>query len=101
MELFFFSRFLSGLLPRSPTEPVCNVDPLIQWKWSSFRAYFYGEPGLVRVNFQEWRLRSNLVRLRSLEVREGTATHSSMHGSFDAESSSSRRTALLRMTKAR
>jgi putative transposase len=25
-----------------------------QWKWSSFRAYFYGEPGLVRVNFQEW-----------------------------------------------
>ena len=25
------------------------------WKWSSFRAYFYGEPGLVRVNSQEWR----------------------------------------------
>src|SRR6476661_6295071 len=25
-----------------------------QWKWSSFRAYFYGEPGAVRVNFQEW-----------------------------------------------
>ena len=27
-----------------------------QWKWSSFRAYCYGETGLVRVNFQEWPL---------------------------------------------
>ena len=26
------------------------------WKWSSFRAYFYGESGPVRVNFQEWPL---------------------------------------------
>jgi putative transposase len=26
-----------------------------QWKWSSFRAYAYGEPGPVRVNFQEWK----------------------------------------------
>jgi putative transposase len=25
-----------------------------QWRWSSFRAYYYGERGLVRVNFQEW-----------------------------------------------
>jgi REP element-mobilizing transposase RayT len=25
-----------------------------QWMWSSFRSYFYGEKGLVRVNFQEW-----------------------------------------------
>jgi len=25
-----------------------------QWKWSSFRAYFFGERGPVRVNFQEW-----------------------------------------------
>jgi putative transposase len=25
-----------------------------QWKWSSFREYCYGEPGIVRVNFQEW-----------------------------------------------
>jgi len=25
-----------------------------QWKWSSFRAYSYGERGMVRVNFQEW-----------------------------------------------
>jgi hypothetical protein len=24
-----------------------------QWKWSSFRAYRYGETGMVRVNFQE------------------------------------------------
>ena len=27
-----------------------------QWKWSSFRAYLYEEPGAVRVNFQEWAL---------------------------------------------
>jgi putative transposase len=27
-----------------------------QWRWSSFRSYLYGEPGLVRVNFQEWPL---------------------------------------------
>jgi putative transposase len=27
-----------------------------QWKWSSFRAYLYGETGPVRVNFQEWPL---------------------------------------------
>jgi len=26
-----------------------------QWRWSSFRAYFFGERGPVRVNFQEWR----------------------------------------------
>jgi putative transposase len=25
-----------------------------QWKWSSFRAYMYGEVGAVRVRFQEW-----------------------------------------------
>jgi len=27
-----------------------------QWRWSSFRAYAYGEPGWVRVNFREWKL---------------------------------------------
>ena len=27
-----------------------------QWKWSSFRAYLYGEVGAVRVNYQEWPL---------------------------------------------
>jgi putative transposase len=25
-----------------------------QWRWSSFRGYYYGERGLVRVNSQEW-----------------------------------------------
>jgi putative transposase len=25
-----------------------------QWEWSSYRAYFHGEDGAVRVNFQEW-----------------------------------------------
>src|SRR6266498_3325097 len=32
------------------------VDSPEEWKWSSFRAYLNGEAGLVRVNFQEWRL---------------------------------------------
>jgi REP-associated tyrosine transposase len=27
-----------------------------QWRWSSFRAYFYGETGPVRVKSQEWAL---------------------------------------------
>lgn len=27
-----------------------------QWRWSSFRAYLYGETGPVRVKFQEWAL---------------------------------------------
>jgi putative transposase len=27
------------------------------WRWSSFRSYCYGEPGLVRVNCQEWLLK--------------------------------------------
>jgi len=27
-----------------------------QWRWSSFRAYAYDEPGLVRVRLQEWPL---------------------------------------------
>ena len=29
-----------------------------QWAWSSFRAYAYGEKGPVRVNFQEWELKT-------------------------------------------
>jgi putative transposase len=27
-----------------------------QWKWSSFRAYYFAEPGIVKVNTQEWLL---------------------------------------------
>jgi putative transposase len=27
-----------------------------QWRWSSFRTYACGEIGLVRVNFQEWKV---------------------------------------------
>jgi putative transposase len=27
-----------------------------QWAWSSFHSNAYGEPGRVRVNFQEWPL---------------------------------------------
>ena len=36
-----------------------------QWKWSSFRAYFYGETGAVRVKFQEWRLEIKRRPVRS------------------------------------
>jgi hypothetical protein len=35
-----------------------------QWRWSSFRAYYYGERGLVRVNFQEWAVK---IRARPVE----------------------------------
>jgi putative transposase len=31
-----------------------------QWRWSSHRAYFYGEEGPVRVNFQEWPVEINI-----------------------------------------
>jgi len=36
-----------------------------QWKWSSFRAYLYGEPGPVRVNFQEWALEIKIRPVQS------------------------------------
>jgi len=35
-----------------------------QWRWSSFRAYCYGERGLVRVNFQEWPMK---IKARPVE----------------------------------
>ena len=38
---------VTGRLVREPDE----------WLWSSFRSYAYGEPGPVRINFQEWPLR--------------------------------------------
>ena len=41
-----------------------------QWKWSSFRAYWCGEPGPVRVNFQEWPLE---IKPRRVE-KFGSAT---------------------------
>jgi putative transposase len=28
-----------------------------QWKWSSFRSYTFGEPGMVGVNRQDWELK--------------------------------------------
>jgi putative transposase len=34
------------------------VDRPEQWEWSNFRAYFLGESGRVRVNFQEWPIES-------------------------------------------
>jgi putative transposase len=42
------------------------------WNWSSFRAYAYGEEGLVRVNCQEWLLTISYSasRSHSFENRE-------------------------------
>src|SRR5271157_5793496 len=34
------------------------VDRPEQWEWSSFRAYFLGESGRVRVKCQEWPIES-------------------------------------------
>jgi hypothetical protein len=28
-----------------------------QWRWSSFRSYMFGEPGMVGVNRQDWELK--------------------------------------------
>jgi putative transposase len=32
------------------------VDEPDQWRWSSYRSYAHQDPGLVRINFQEWPL---------------------------------------------
>jgi putative transposase len=40
---------------RNPVKRGLVIEP-DQWKWSSFRAYWSGERGLVRVNYQEWPL---------------------------------------------
>ena len=49
------------------------VEQSDQWAWSSFRAYVYGEPGLVRVNFQEWPLE---IKRRPVEkFGEGRPSH--------------------------
>jgi len=40
---------------RNPVKRGLVMEPE-QWKWSSFRAYWSGERGLVRVNYQEWPL---------------------------------------------
>lgn len=40
---------------RNPVKRALVSEP-DQWRWSSFRSYAYGEPGAVRVNFQEWAL---------------------------------------------
>ena len=36
-----------------------------QWEWSSFRSYAYGEPGRVRINFQEWPLEIKLLKCQT------------------------------------
>ena len=44
-----------------------------QWAWSSFRAYAYGEKGMVRVNFQEWKLKMK-ARKRETFRKASTAS---------------------------
>lgn len=41
-----------------------------RWPWSSFRAYAYGETGLVRVNVQEWKLEVKPVPRQSFGGNE-------------------------------
>jgi putative transposase len=47
------------------------VDRPEQWKWSSFRAYLYGETGPVRVKFQEWTLGIKRPPVESLAAVQG------------------------------
>jgi putative transposase len=42
-----------------------------QWRWSSFRTYFYGELGPVRVNFQEWPFEIKSCALQKFGDRQG------------------------------
>ena len=48
------------------------VIPPDQWKWSSFRAYWNGERGLVRVNYQEWPLEIQACPVEKFRVRSAT-----------------------------
>ena len=43
-------------LHRNPVKRGLVLSPE-QWEWSSFRAYAFGETGVLRVNFQEWALK--------------------------------------------
>jgi putative transposase len=48
-----------------------------QWKWSSFRSYLCGEPGLVRVNAQEW-----LLEIKRRPPRDGARPVAKLSHSF-------------------
>jgi putative transposase len=43
-----------------------------QWEWSSFRAYWNGERGLVRVNYQEWPLEIEACPVEKYGVSSAT-----------------------------
>ncbi|PYX30674.1 MAG: hypothetical protein DMG80_11710 [Acidobacteria bacterium] len=59
------------LMHRNPVN-LGLVEQPDQWRWSSFRSYFHGERGLVRVNYQEWPIE---IKLRSVEtVTEQSST---------------------------
>ena len=45
-----------------------------QWRWSSYRAYFYGEEGLVRVNVQEWPVKLKIGAIPVQSFKETGST---------------------------
>lgn len=66
------SRFSRRDLPnRNPVKRGLVEQP-DQWPWSSFRAYYYGERGLVRVNFQEWTLEIKARPVEKFTDESGT-----------------------------
>jgi putative transposase len=43
-----------------------------EWRWSSFRSYYFGEQGLVRVNFQEWPVEIKAGSVETFSARSWT-----------------------------
>jgi hypothetical protein len=56
---------------RNPVKRGLVMEPE-QWKWSSFRAYWSGERGLVRVNYQEWPLEIKVCSVEKFGVSSST-----------------------------
>jgi hypothetical protein len=47
-----------------------------QWRWSSFRSYFYAEQGTVRVNFQETAPEIKACPVENLVMAAARSAHS-------------------------
>ena len=56
---------------RNPVKRGLVMEPE-QWKWSSLRAYWSGERGLVRVNYQEWPLEIKACPVEKFGVGSST-----------------------------
>jgi putative transposase len=56
---------------RNPVKRGLVMEPE-QWKWSSFRAYWSGERGPVRVNYQEWPLEIKVCPVEKFGVSSTT-----------------------------